>query len=419
MRKLVSISVGIIALAVIVFLLAPFVTGALIQKKYPDLLAQFSRVSGANIQIQRYHRGWFKSTAQLEMTIPSAPPILIHQKIVHGPFAFVSTNSGQKTLYFALAVIKEAAQSQGTALNTISVWRFNNDLKMMAKTDQFNIQTAMGNFALSNLNSAIYFTPETQHFSGDFSLAHFVSVSQAAAMPSIDLKDLQIHSNNSGKVTLSLGDLTAISINKKSTEIQNAAFLFQQTETKNTTDMTTTFDAKVFNTPEDSLSNLHFSLSINHLSTAAVQQYWQQMQAAQMTSQANFGLSFVQLYGLMQVVDKGLSIELNALNAQTKDGAIQLQGGITIPAQSTQTSSIAATLAHITGHATISLPYQFVLNQWALHYAQDQKLSPTDALAERIKSGEFIQQGNQLTMQIDLKNATILVNGKPLSAYTH
>ena len=66
-------------------------------------------------------------------------------------------------------------------------------------------------------------------------------------------------------------------------------------------------------------------------------------------------------------------------------------------------------------HPAQSLPYQFVLKQWIARYG---KADAAQALADRIKSGEFIQQGNQLSMTIELKNAALLVNGKPISAYS-
>src|SRR3990167_533239 len=413
MRKVMSIVASGIVVLAILFLFLPFLTGILIQKKYPDLLAQFSSATGANIQMQSYHRGWFKSEATLQIIMPSSLPMTIDQKIMHGPIAYAHTQSGSK-LFFALAAIKNTVQSQHTQLYSISIWKWNNTYTFTTQSDQFIAQTPIGELSLSQFNSAVNFSLITHHLVGKLDLQQLQLKPNNATQPTMHVQIFQFDSNiknnhglENGDIKMNLGDFSLIALNNPATEMQDANFFFQQNQTNEITSMHTVLNVEHLNTADEHLSHVHFDLALNNLNTQALKQYWQQMVITHS--------AITQLYSLFQIANQGLVIELNAANATTPDGLIQIQGSIQCPSDAARKPEITSLLLQITGHANISLPYQFVLKQWIARYG---KADAAQALADRIKSGEFIQQGNQLSMTIELKNAALLVNGKPISAYS-
>lgn len=90
MRKLIT---GIIIIAIIILGL-PFAAGFITQHKFMKFVTEVSKAPNINLVVKNYHRGWFQSTADVEITFSSykltkhhlAPFVFtLHEIIQHGP----------------------------------------------------------------------------------------------------------------------------------------------------------------------------------------------------------------------------------------------------------------------------------------------------------------------------------------------
>jgi uncharacterized protein YdgA (DUF945 family) len=99
MRKLLALVVVVVVLGAA----APFGMGFVAQRQFTRIVDHWSQVPNAQVQLEDYHRGWFKSTARLAVTVKTprrptpygalpvkVPPVKfeLDETIFHGPLVF-------------------------------------------------------------------------------------------------------------------------------------------------------------------------------------------------------------------------------------------------------------------------------------------------------------------------------------------
>jgi uncharacterized protein YdgA (DUF945 family) len=116
MRKFVSAMLALIV--IIVF--SPWITGIWFEKSYHNIISFYNAEGDVAIQILKYHRGWWKSEATLNVKIMNPNVRLfwegshvkhpefnftVDQEIQHGPILYYDTK--ELPVFFGLASVHE------------------------------------------------------------------------------------------------------------------------------------------------------------------------------------------------------------------------------------------------------------------------------------------------------------------------
>jgi len=122
MKKSVRMAVFILGTVLLTVALAlPYWFGLEAEKSYAHLLDRLSRESGLQITGQKYQRGWFHSSAEMNIRPPGAPvAVVAEHHISHGPLPLEQIQQGNWQL--AQALITSRFRLDGAEQKATSAW---------------------------------------------------------------------------------------------------------------------------------------------------------------------------------------------------------------------------------------------------------------------------------------------------------
>jgi uncharacterized protein YdgA (DUF945 family) len=399
-----------ISLALILGVALPFVIGLWIQKAYPKIYTAASNASGVPMSVESYHRGIYSSTATVAIHFNSgkdAHPVLLEQKIQHGPLIF------DKGPHLALALITSQSNDSNFKSNSRSIFHLNKELASTLQMENVDVINGPIHFSMQNFNLNLNFWLASTALKSEASIAKLTFEMAPPTSFSLSLtnavgtQELARHNHIwFGSRKLIIDEISMSNSQGNIAEIHNLIANVLIAEAGDKTQATLNYQAKnsrILNSPFDSLS---LALSISNLDTQVLSTTMQnQAKKNDPTPRSSLDLTTT----LMKLAAKGGLIQLNHLVLKGPEGDTNADGKINIPALNS--GNIFQLIAALKLDFNVKIPKTTLISMLtALH--QKDKNSPEQRVDQWIAQKVLIPSTNGLlTMKVQFENAKLLVNG--------
>lgn len=437
MRKL-TVSLGIIIfLCLFVVFGTPYIMGILIQKQYPQVLARISKSPEMTMSLVKYHRGWFKSTATLRVSVldkwlKGNSAFTVNETIEHGPFIFAHTAKGSQFM-LARALLINKSQSQDIKFNASTVWTLTNKLNSQFNANNIRIENQTHGVHLQNVTGKVNYLPNKKAVMAHVTMQQGsikgnqninIQFNKAESISNLRNEGIMWYGKREAKIAsmliqfgqsqpLKLNGINFNSIVKKNQDSMNVGLNYSLNKVTG---------------QNVNLGPVQLSLAINGLNIAELTKL--NKAARSMPTLAGRRPNLAQLAPLMQpmmaLIGKGFSIELSKLNITTPEGQAKLKAKIVFMKQTGPANFLTVT-KNISGQATLEVPGEWLVKQLAQKSAKkmspqlQQSINPLELakqqVAHWVKVGQLIKNGKILTLTVTYQHGQLLLNGKPLSAY--
>ncbi len=236
-----EIIVWLISILILIIIASPFVLGFKIKDDYGNMLKTFSHIMQVDIRIKSYDRGFFSSSAVLEVLIPSTPVVLeFKEKIVHGPLYLGLLNQNKSPFVVAVAngemlpvkdfeaVVDQAFSGKAPVMYQ-NVIDFSGNVDIVEYMPPVNAvieqDTGIIKIKSSGMTVQSYYSAFEKKMSGEGSIASFYLFTDEARL---DLKNLSFsYSGKTGQNDLLIGD-SVISFDKLEINSQGDQFVLNK-----------------------------------------------------------------------------------------------------------------------------------------------------------------------------------------------
>ncbi|MCW8957151.1 MAG: YdgA family protein [Gammaproteobacteria bacterium] len=351
--KRISLTEVLLWLIVILLLLvvaSPVALGFKIKSDYGLMVDKLSELIQTDIQIINYNRGFFASTALLEIRSPSIPiPIQFKEEIIHGPIYLGLINQGKSPFMGALVkgeMLKPAGteaimlqlfgdQSPYVYQNIIDfVGNMNSESYIPAINTAFQDEAGQTKINFSGMVLNTRYQSSSQSFTGEGRL----NTLSLNSDEDINLRGLSIsYSGKMGQNGIMVGD-SVVSLPKlevKSAEdqfaINNFTLRSVTTEQGNLLNSESMINAREIFLSNERFGPVAFNLSVNGLNAPALkkaQKIQQDMQAKIQSGvpveQAN-AMMMGEIMGLLPDLFKQAEIRIDPLSIESELGGLQAQ----------------------------------------------------------------------------------------------
>lgn len=443
MRKLSIILSGLIGIILLVTVFVPLGMGFWVQKKYPDMLSIVANNPYMSAKIVKFNRGWFHSKAILQINIYSTlvsangeAAILsqfnIQQKILHGPIIFIKSMSGSRRLVLARAALQNQSQDENLNFRANTLWTMANGLRTQLAVKHILLSNELQRIEINQLNGKIKFTPNNHHLQASLSLG-----------------DAAVYASNPEKVQNNLIDLIKIlegqglRIKMDIHVINNLWYgnrlftarkiiIYPYTGTAFSAD---NWHAEMNQSQQNGLTNIKFVNYVDHIldKQLKIDQLKVILELSNMNSKvlenfvqvfmAGSDLQRLKLYPLLiNLLSKGMSVDLRQLQFNTDEGLVSLQAQIFSPNTDDTEFGLMHLLENIRMKATAQMPKVWLGNNLTSYYQEKQRANPNLKIDPQLVAHHYLDywinhhllvlQDQQLTMGVDYSNGKLLINGE-------
>ncbi len=351
MNKRLMASVITAIVVILLVLLSPLVLGIVIEHEYKERIQTRQWLTGVEVQQLEYHRGWFHSTArlQLKVTNPSVLKInlwlgipanventqfTIEQQIDHGPWLSLRTEDQHRFLVGA-ALITSRIHSAFGIINAISVIRFNGSLFHVINAPNAYYNSADGgtHYSVIGAQAALTKSANGHDLTGKIHMDQ-LDLQTSAFQQSVENFQTDYTLSNRG-LHLFLGKRkTAIdavtwetSDHQERIRLQS---LFLQTQSQAVNNKVDYYlHGIIHSVITDTSANgpQEIQLTIRGLDLATITTFAQEIK--QLQGSPSFRLEFTKYPQLvMDLLNKGFQLELQKLNINTSYGELAANGHI-------------------------------------------------------------------------------------------
>jgi len=450
MRKLAYIISGVIFLAIIVIFILPFTMGFLIKGQYQDLIKHISPNPDVKLKLIQFDRGWFSSHARVKITFGAKtakqarykgtlkPSIsfIVKEHILHGPFILGKTKAGDTKLFFARALIQNDVKKTNITFQSTTLWTWGNELKSKFYAKDVNVTNQVMQLILKELKGSVIYNLSNNKVninvslnSGEFNIKN--PRTPTTSTMSISMKNIQSSSDYKqdgvlwyGKRSLSIDNITVNTFDNKKIVLTGIHANANQNRKDEKTNIVLSYDTKSLNGAGLNIGPIVFNMSFNGLNTKALKAFV--TQAAQTNKNgATKRQEFTKLYNpLMQLLAKGLEVNVNKFNIKTDKGPVDFKAQLIIPPGASPSIQFLTKNAKM--EANLQVPRAWLTQQVTSFYEKrklksphtmNSQLSPQQLAQQHveywIKNEKLIESGNMLKMHIVYKDGKFLINGKP------
>ncbi|TQV89799.1 YdgA family protein [Aliikangiella coralliicola] len=426
MKKIIIL---IFAIAAIV-LITPFFVGSKAETAIKDVYAKVNENPTYQLKITEYNKGWFYSDAKLELvlTLPqeiSIPPVVVTQKMQHGPFLWTSGGFGTG-LVDTIFGVELPAELQA-------------ELDKIKEIDENTISITSRMAFDSSVDSQVVVKPFVVNHEGvtvDVKAADIQSSLQKSgkmtgngywdgmSVTESDVKMLEI-----GKMSLSMdqnlvsgemfsplalfeGDfnvsLANLNVNGKnpgeSLGIKDFAITAKSDINEKLANINVVFGAKTIEAIQQTFTDLTYDISFENLDTEVLQELNKIMIESQSNAGGNPMAAAAQVQGLLpKLVEKGPLIKINKFGVNTAAGEIDSNLRFTIDKNIYDAANPMTMMIAIDADAKGHAPEAFFAGLG---------LGPN---VEQLVQQNFLvrDQGN-LKFEFTFKSGQALLNGNPM-----
>lgn len=435
----------IIALLLVAILLAlPFAEGFWVEKKYYALNKLVSQRTPLTLEVVDYHRGWFSSTATIKVSADKlrnsqgstleGSHFLVKEKLYHGPVILRSKkplDSFGKGVTFALALGEIQVKQPDLQLSSIAVYHYNGNVGVKFDCPVFTSPSPKpgASFSIQGLKGSFNFAKRFKHSRGDIQLTAadiplhegHQTIHNATYTYSLDKNGFNLWY---GKRYLEIGDLILNSDDKW----QAKGLSLSLADDSNSRELDSHLEAKINSLKynDTDFGKQQFVFNLANLNLQALSQLGQKADLLDQQG-SPFAVRAIELTPLaLQLVSKGLSVSLSAVELNTKWGTLSGNASVEMPKTEKAPTQIPALLASIIGQADISFPAKLLEDMLEIRYQalttpEQQKQSNTtpQALAKEnidrwVLAGWLIPTGDHYQVNVNYKMNQLLLNGKPM-----
>ena len=176
MRKLLSISLGILTILIIALLTFPLVMSFWLKNHYQSLLNRINTSHDISLKVVTFDRGWFSSNATARITIAGAvrsKPVqfLLHQRIKNGPIVIGKVKGGAPSIWLAKAWVHSQSNDPHFKLTSSTLIRWNNTIDNWFNATRITITNKQQQFVVNDLQSHLIFSLANHHLNAKTTIA--------------------------------------------------------------------------------------------------------------------------------------------------------------------------------------------------------------------------------------------------------
>lgn len=423
----------IIVFALIIGLIVPLIFGFIIKNQFAEHFLNFAQSPSVQAKIVHYERGWFTSTATIELTLKnsqlsigpreaSSNKLIINENIKHGLLIF-NQESGLK---IALASIVANANSANIDLTGNVVWLLNQQVKSSfnAPKLQFidqntiiNVQEIQGNYLFNPKLMTIIGQTNINKIDSNSPDATTVSISGFSAQQKLQRKNLIWYGTRDLQVKY-------VSLTNKGTKSRtyvanNISLSANVTELNNKTQIAIVNNVKTINFNGTTLGPLDLIMSVQNIDSQSLSDFIAKAQSFDPQDYKNKMSDFSN--SLFQLVSKGINVNIDKLQLETPQGSVQINAGVSLPEMSS--SNIFSLLYNLQIQMNVKIPQVWLVNFMSLAYENSTKIpqgmTNTDYAKQQVQQWindkQWLLDANGiLTMNLQLQKAKLLMNGIPI-----
>ena len=446
MRKLVIGGSILVALAVFVLLGMPFFLGIALQKAYPKMLAQLSKSPELRVKILSYSRGWFHSKAKLEISLldkwlpknasthsdTTLATFIVNETIDHGPIIFATGKDNRVRIKIGRALLFNTADSNAMRFQSETLWTLGNKVSGFFAAPRIQLHNTTGRFVLNQLNGQFTYFPGKKHIKTQL----VVQQGQVVIPPHVQLQLKKLNSQSNLKQHNSLWygtrsatcqQLTLNVADKQSLQIQQIDVSSKQTQNDDNTNITVSYQTGAIQGLGLNLKHTKLHLHLRNLNSKALSALLKQ--AKKITpNQPQLPINTALLKPLMNLVSKGLTVQISPLDILTAYGPVHLTAQAMLAPQAGKFNPFTL-LGNIRAQADLTVPMQWLTQRLIALYQNpkfanvlNQSNLTSVQLAHQqinfwIRSGQLKKSGNTLTIKVRYAHGQLLINNKPASAF--
>jgi uncharacterized protein YdgA (DUF945 family) len=449
MRKLFSGLIVIVALIILVLLFTPLGLSFWLQHNYGSLLSRINHSNQISVKVTQFNRGWFVSTATLQVTLwghwtkpqpgmiltkPGEPlQFTLQQHIINGPLVIGKFNQGRQ-LFFGAAFIYSNIADANFLFNAASLIRFNKTLRNYIYAPMIVIANDQQQYVINNLTSMLTYITRQHRLIADTRVERLqldtkplIGIGATEYQPRLMLQNitsrLDLQQKSSlwyGNKSTNIDKFTYLNNQNKPTEINNLFVYATQTATDGTTNIITTAHAAQVTAEKLNLQPVDLKLSLTNIDTNSLNDLVNTAIKLRPLSQINIQQIKMLYLPCVNLIGQGLSIKLNYLNAGTADGAVNAQAQLNFPKQ-TQGINLPFILASAQGDFNLQMPSAWFTTQLESLYEnkkitmdqpnQTPQIAAQQTLQQLLANKKLIQEGQFVKMAITYDKGQLLING--------
>lgn len=435
-----KIAYSVIGVLVVAGVLSPWVTGMFLQHDLKKVIATAKLPAGMTVKLTNYRRGFFSSTATLEVTTnpneglgsvaslaaDNNKPMTFVEKmhIFHGPLTYISTPIANQSGFYIGEGAVAIAIKQPITIHAIGKFDFFNHVKVAFVTDKVQLTSAPDNSITIGSITGLLKMKGQDHLKGKITLPE-LSINNPQWKASFDNASYRMDLS-SGKDQLFFGNSELHVAELKAQSPSSGLVTFNKIEIKNnamlednTVHYTLGLNINQFtNSTQKPFGPVDVKLSFAHLNPALLGQLQQTAQSLhdnKITQQQFSG----QVLQLSLNLLSGAAIDLKPAVVKTPDGPINFETQISLPKVELLTSvsplSLQPFMVNLakgaTFHMDIAVPAT-ILKELVAHSDDEQSQATLDSWQ---KQGYVKQEDGQWHSTIIYAKGRWQANGEKVA----
>ena len=438
-RKLIISVLSLLIIVLGVLLIAPVFFGKALEKKYPQLVSNFSVNPNLKLEVASYNRGWFSSDAVLRATVTDnvlnsadsstidskiLTSFIINQKIHHGPIAAFKLKDGSWKLVAARAVAENTMQEGEATADALAVWTFANRFTAILRSPSIHVAQDNEKIDIEKIDGSINFAVNENNLKTNLKLHHLQywekNIDSSPLVKTIDLTGLKIFyhtSKNPNGLWYGKSLVRAENINLLTNINENNPILLkrldlnlkQKIDAQQKTSINLLTKIQAIKNDWLNVNNFKLNLLIDNLNSQSLAKLNDSVQ----NNESPYSLLF-------DLLSAGFQLNFKDLSFNTDKGPVAFHGQLTIPSQQANGNDPlfwVQIFKKIVLTAELKVPVK-ELNQWLTTFYQSQSGASQNAEEMARKQIDYWTQNNIIIKQKDnyfaqlsIKEGNVLING--------
>ena len=375
----------IIILLLLIFLVLPFGIGLWTKHSYKTLIENLPPTANVSVKLAKFDLGWFHSKAVITVDLhpqtlsPSTTKrndirIIFYNDIKQGPVIFSKKSNGANKTTFAFS--QTAIRAPSIKLKSTTTWQFNNKIKSLFSSEQFELNLSGLTLEIKGLRGAGTYNVASKRWEGNANIdSGSLSSRLTSHVPSTTLvtfndvaysgKVRRVGLVGYGKQSISFSTLKIMSSheNQKNPVISNLTITSEVGQDEDTTNFRLTFDANKVQDSEFDVNSFSLNASVEGLNTNALNNLIKLSHTQSKTS--NESTTFAKIAkASTKLFRQGFSFKLHQFYLGTSQGRVDLKGYLKLPKfNKGNTTTKVTSLA--TGELQLQVPKQWLISQVA------------------------------------------------------
>lgn len=442
MKNKLAIILSAIVVVVVVMLAVPLGMGMWVQDSYPQLLKQFN-TPHVSFALVNFKRGWFRSHAQLQVTLHSAETTLsgesipmaqftITQNIQHGPLVLQRSIDGSRHWAIARAAMQNESHADNLNFKASTLWTTANSINTVLKIDHLLLSNDRQRIEINQLAGEINYTPADQHFQSHLNLGNgalYENNPEKVGNAIIDLVKVMELDNFSTRLDIRkvnamwYGDrhfesqkIMIFPYNGEALTADNYTADLNQNEHNGLTNFNLTNHIAAISSGQFKITQLQLALALQNMNTPLLESFAQTFM---------YGSDFqrFKLYTiLVDLLAKGMTVNLSQFQFTTDDGPVNMQAQIDSMSADPANAGLLHLVENLNVKATANVPKEWLRKNLVAYYETKKSENPSLKVDPQLVAQHdldhwlthhlLVPENQQVAIALNYKGGQLLVNGE-------